>query len=109
MSAGTHCLFYDILLSLEVYRKDIPNGQHKHIYGLLGTINLVGGSYLIVLTGRQLVGHINGQGIWAVTASEIIPYMKSQLHLTQQQVRNRHYIAAYFFGSKTLFCPEIQF
>lgn len=73
--------------SVLVFRKDIPlTGQHRHIYGVLGTIRLIAGNYLIVLTGRRKVGSINGQSIWLVTGTEMIPYPKTLLHLTEKQV-----------------------
>ena len=56
------------------------------IYGIYGIIRLVGGSYLIVITGRARVGDILGHTIWKVTKTEVLPYQKSLLNLTESQV-----------------------
>ncbi|KAL0277627.1 UNVERIFIED_CONTAM: hypothetical protein PYX00_004852 [Menopon gallinae] len=77
-----------------LHRCDIPEtATHKHIVGVLGTIRLIAGNYLIVVTGRKKIGTINGQSIWMVTSTEIISYSKTYLHLNEKQMsENRTYL-----------------
>lgn len=70
-----------------VFRNEIPSSaSHKHIVGVLGTIKLISGNYLVVVTGRKKVGTINGQSIWMVTSTEVLSYTKTYLHLNEKQV-----------------------
>lgn len=55
------------------------------IYGIWGSIRLVSGYYLLVITGRKLVGKILGHCIWEVTSGKLLPYARSLLHLTDAQ------------------------
>ena len=48
---------------------------------------IIAGPYLIVITDRAQVGTINGQIIWKVTATQVLSYTKTTLHLNEQQVR----------------------
>ena len=53
------------------------------------------GSYLVVITKKTKVGDIHGQDVWRVTATEVLPFKRTTMHLTEQQVRNLpfdHYI-----------------
>lgn len=70
-----------------MHRNNVPaSATHKHIVGVLGTIKLIAGNYLIVVTGRKKIGTINGQSIWMVTSTEVISYTKTYLHLNEKQV-----------------------
>ncbi|XP_018324345.1 phosphatidylinositide phosphatase SAC1 [Agrilus planipennis] len=82
------------LLSIQNDTKSIPTScTWKVIYGLLGSVPLLAGSYLIVATGREHVGHIAGHSIWRLTNFELIPYLRSTLHLNQQQLEdNQAYV-----------------
>lgn len=72
---------------ITVHKSEIPpSAQPKPIHGVLGTIKLIAGNYLIVVTGRKKIGCINGQSIWMVTNTEVISYTKTCLHLTEKQV-----------------------
>ncbi|VDM61392.1 unnamed protein product [Angiostrongylus costaricensis] len=63
-----------------------------YIHGLLGIIPLVSGMALIVIKKSLLVGTLNGHYIWTVTETDIIPYKKTTLHLTEKQIwYNRHF------------------
>ena len=63
-----------------------PCAQHKVIFGVIGTIKLIAGNYLVVVTGRKKIGTINGQTIWTVTNTEVLSYTKTNLHLNEKQV-----------------------
>nr|CAI5836938.1 unnamed protein product [Callosobruchus analis] len=58
--------------------------------GLLGTINLIAGSYLVIATQRELVGYIAGHPIWKLAKTELIPYVRSHLHLKPEQQRDNN-------------------
>ena len=40
----------------------------------------------MVITKRAKVGEINGHTIWKVTATEILSYKRTTMHLNEQQV-----------------------
>ncbi|XP_076813985.1 phosphatidylinositol-3-phosphatase SAC1-like [Clavelina lepadiformis] len=74
-------------IDLKSDQEDIPPSlaESKAIYGIFGIIQLVGGSYLIVITERVRVGDILGHTIWKVTKTEILPYRRSLLNLNEAQ------------------------
>jgi len=80
-------------LSVEDATVDIPaNSKSQNIYGIVGTIKLLSGPYLVVITDRTLVGEINGHLIWMITKTEFYPYARGLFHLnSQQQHDNRAY------------------
>jgi len=66
----------------------------KNIYGIFGIIRLVAGPYLVVITNRARVGEINGQAVWKVTATEVLSYKRTILHLNDTQAQdNKHYLS----------------
>ncbi|XP_019857883.1 PREDICTED: phosphatidylinositide phosphatase SAC1-A-like [Amphimedon queenslandica] len=70
------------------------NGERRDCQLLIGLIRLLGGPYLLVGTQHRLVGIINGHEIYQMTNYDVIPFVKSTLHLTQSQERdNRVYLA----------------
>nr|CAD7456735.1 unnamed protein product [Timema tahoe] len=70
------------------------SSSSKPICGIFGTIRLILGPYLVVITKKRKVGTINGQAVWQVTEAEIISYNRTILHLTEKQiVENRQYEA----------------
>ncbi|KAM8967639.1 phosphatidylinositol-3-phosphatase SAC1 [Pelodytes ibericus] len=76
-------------------KKDIPpSAITVPIYGILGTIRLVAGMYLIVITQKKKVGDLLQHSIWKVTDFEIISYKKTMLHLTDSQLQdNKAFLA----------------
>ena len=52
----------------------------------LHVINFLKGPYLIVTTGRSLVGKIEGQDIYEASGFQILPFARSTLHLSESQV-----------------------
>lgn len=64
-------------------------GSPKPIVGLLGIIQLVSGPHLIVATKKDKVGHITTENhaIWRLVESELIPFSKSELHLSPRQLK----------------------
>lgn len=57
----------------------------RRICGILGTIHLIGGDYLIVATHRLYVGMIDGGVIWRLAGYDLIPYIPTTTHLTPKQ------------------------
>ena len=55
---------------------------------MLGIIQLVSGPHLIVALSKSKVGHITTENhaIWRLLESDIIPFSKSELHLTERQL-----------------------
>ncbi|VDO73631.1 unnamed protein product [Heligmosomoides polygyrus] len=73
-------------------RIPIIDSDIQYIYGVLGVIPIVSGMALIVIKKARLVGTFNGHSIWTITETEIIPYKKTTLHLTEKQIwYNRHF------------------
>ncbi|KGL73850.1 Phosphatidylinositide phosphatase SAC1, partial [Tinamus guttatus] len=70
-------------------KKDIPpSAVTRPIYGILGTIRLVAGTYLIVITKKKKVGEIFSHVIWKATDFDILSYKKTMLHLTDIQLQD---------------------
>ena len=64
------------------------SGYERYIttcYGIFGVINLLAGSYVIVITGRELIGEISKHYIWRITASELIPVFHTARSLNPKQ------------------------
>lgn len=62
--------------------------SRKKIWGLVGTIRLLACRYLVVITDAQMCGTIAGHHIYKIVSTEVIPYMRSFLHLTEKQIQN---------------------
>ncbi|XP_067857935.1 phosphatidylinositol-3-phosphatase SAC1-B-like isoform X2 [Heptranchias perlo] len=52
----------------------------------MGTIRLVAGMYLIVITKKQKMGDLFNHAVWKATEFNIISYKKTVLHLTEMQM-----------------------
>uniref|UniRef100_A0A8C4ZW81 Phosphatidylinositol-3-phosphatase SAC1 n=1 Tax=Gadus morhua TaxID=8049 RepID=A0A8C4ZW81_GADMO len=75
-------------ISLTV-RKDIPpSDQSQPICGIMGTIRMVAGMYLIVITKKKKVGDLLGHAVWKAVDFDIISYKKTMLHLTDNQMQD---------------------
>lgn len=72
--------------SLSDKANQIPAVAVRQICGILGSIQLIGGWYLIVATHRLFVGMINNQIIWRLAGFDIIPYIQSTTNLNDTQV-----------------------
>jgi len=62
--------------------------SRRKIWGLVGTVRLLACRYLIVITDAQMCGTIAGHNIYKISSTEVIPYTRSSLHLTEKQVQN---------------------
>ncbi|KAG7235490.1 hypothetical protein INR49_002625 [Caranx melampygus] len=70
-------------------RRDIPaSAETRPICGLMGTIRLVAGMYLVVITKKQKVGDLLGHAVWKALDFDIISYKKTILHLTDNQMQD---------------------
>ncbi|KAF8781883.1 phosphatidylinositol-3-phosphatase SAC1-like [Argiope bruennichi] len=71
-----------------------PSATSQSICGIMGTLDLIGGPYLIVITKKSSVGSINGQSIWRIEETDVIPYARTMLHLNEDQVQyNKQYLS----------------
>lgn len=87
----------------------MPSGAvvSRRICGILGTIKLLGGPYLIAVTHRIFVGLLNGQPIWQLAGYDLIPYLPGVSHLTEEQkVQNELYLG---MVRQTLDTPSYYF
>ena len=74
-------------IRLVASRDEIPkNAIRKPIFGMIGTIQLIACKYLVVITKRSRAGMVNGQHIWKVDETQILPFSRSILHLNEEQV-----------------------
>lgn len=67
----------------------IPStASRRKIWGIIGTIRLLACRYLIIITEAIEIGTIAGHQIYKIVATEVIPYTKSSLHLSEKQLQN---------------------
>ncbi|KAG8139351.1 putative Phosphatidylinositide phosphatase SAC1-like protein [Naja naja] len=67
-------------------KKDVPpSAITRQICGILGTIRLVAGTYLIVITRKRKVGEFFNHVVWKAIDFDILSYKKTMLHLTDIQ------------------------
>ncbi|PNF28790.1 Phosphatidylinositide phosphatase SAC1-A [Cryptotermes secundus] len=98
LSGGKELLVIDRVsqeISLQVNHSQIPQASStKPICGIVGTLQLLAGPYLVIITKKHKVGTINGQTIWQVAETDVISYKRTLLHLTQKQIsQNELYIS----------------
>jgi hypothetical protein len=58
----------------------------KQVYGIIGTIRLITGNYLIAITNRVSVGYLNEHQIWRADAFEIIPFLQNETQFNEHEV-----------------------
>ena len=76
-----------VALSALAVLGSIPSdSSRKSIYGIVGTILLLSGYYLIVITSKSKVGTINDHDIWKVERFEMIPYKKNENYVNESEV-----------------------
>uniref|UniRef100_A0AAR2LR20 SAC domain-containing protein n=1 Tax=Pygocentrus nattereri TaxID=42514 RepID=A0AAR2LR20_PYGNA len=69
--------------------KDVPpSAVTRPIYGIMGTVRLVAGMYLIVITKKRKVGDLLGHVVWKAVEFDVISYKKTVLHLTDNQMQD---------------------
>ncbi|XP_028282079.1 phosphatidylinositol-3-phosphatase SAC1-B [Parambassis ranga] len=70
-------------------RRDVPaSAETRQICGLMGTMRLVAGMYLVVITKKKKVGDLLGHAVWKALEFDIISYKKTILHLTDNQMQD---------------------
>ncbi|PWA26306.1 hypothetical protein CCH79_00018798 [Gambusia affinis] len=75
-------------MSLTV-RSDVPmSAETMPICGVMGTIRLPAGMYLIVITKTMKVGDLLGHAVWKALNFDIISYKKTVLHLNEDQMQD---------------------
>ncbi|XP_060760643.1 phosphatidylinositol-3-phosphatase SAC1-A [Neoarius graeffei] len=65
-----------------------PSGVTRPICGIMGTIRLVAGMYLVVITRKKKVGDLFGHTVWKAMEFDLVPYRKTVLHLTENQMQD---------------------
>eukprot|EP01135_Chromosphaera_perkinsii_P007864 Nk52_evm56s1020 gene=Nk52_evmTU56s1020 len=65
-----------------------PNVQVMEIYGIMGVIELIGGKYLIVISGRESKGRILGKEIFRMTEAQVLPFANSSASLSESHLRD---------------------
>uniref|UniRef100_A0A4W3I426 Phosphatidylinositol-3-phosphatase SAC1 n=1 Tax=Callorhinchus milii TaxID=7868 RepID=A0A4W3I426_CALMI len=84
----------EIMLTGKISKDIPPSAVTRSVYGIMGTIRLVAGMYLIVITKKQKVGDMFTHPIWKATEFDIISYKKTVLHLTDMQMQdNKTFLA----------------
>jgi hypothetical protein len=81
--------FFDYMFIPFSHADTLPNvvgAIQRSIHGIIGIINLISGPNLIVITSKVRVGDINGQAIYKVQTTDIIPYARNMSHLNEYQV-----------------------
>ncbi|KAJ8791960.1 hypothetical protein J1605_004185 [Eschrichtius robustus] len=76
-------------------KKDIPpSAVTRPIFGILGTIHLVAGNYLLVITKKKKIGEFFNHVIWKAIDFDVLSYKKTMLHLTDIQLQdNKTFLA----------------
>ncbi|XP_070407051.1 phosphatidylinositol-3-phosphatase SAC1-B isoform X1 [Nothobranchius furzeri] len=70
-------------------RRDLPgSAETRPICGIMGTIRLLAGLYLVVITKRTKVGDLLGHAVWKASEFDIISYKKTILHLNDDQMQD---------------------
>ncbi|XP_064200093.1 phosphatidylinositol-3-phosphatase SAC1-B-like isoform X2 [Anguilla rostrata] len=83
-------------------RKDVPpSALSQPICGILGTIRLMAGMYLIIVTKKSKVGDLLGHTVWKATDFQVISYKKTILHLTESQMQNNKTFLSMLHGVLT--------
>lgn len=73
-------------MSLSDTLPNVDGAIRRSIHGIIGIINLISGPNLIVITSKVRMGDINGQAIYKVQTTDIIPYARNMSHLNEYQV-----------------------
>ena len=56
------------------------------------------GPYLIVATSNETVGQIDGHIVFAITDYEVLPLVKSTIHLSEAQVSPEKAVTVFMFS-----------
>ncbi|UJR27975.1 hypothetical protein I4U23_009233 [Adineta vaga] len=81
-------------IQLQSTLPNIDGAERRLIYGIIGIIHLISGPYLIVITSKSHVGDINGQAIYKVQTTDIIPFARNLSHLNEHQLKyNNKYLS----------------
>lgn len=89
--------------------EDLPNPQCRRvIYGIIGVINLLGGSYMLFITERKQIGTISDQNIYQIVQTEMLPSSTyKEKNMTADQISsNQQYIGMI---TKVLSTPYFYF
>ncbi|GAB1294866.1 Phosphatidylinositol-3-phosphatase SAC1 [Apodemus speciosus] len=85
----------EVTLAGFLFKKDVPpSAVTRPIFGIMGTIHLVAGNYLVVITKKVKVGEFFNHAIWKATDFDVLSYKKTMLHLTDIQLQdNKTFLA----------------
>ncbi|XP_061764279.1 phosphatidylinositol-3-phosphatase SAC1-A isoform X3 [Nerophis ophidion] len=69
-------------------REGIPSSTvTRPICGIMGTIRLIAGMYLILITRKKNIGSVLDHAVWKAVDFDIISYKKTVLHLSETQLQ----------------------
>lgn len=54
--------------------------------GILGSIELITGLYLIIITNKQKIGTLMGNDIWKLEEIKMLPYREKEMELNESEV-----------------------
>ncbi|XP_038154593.1 phosphatidylinositol-3-phosphatase SAC1-B-like [Cyprinodon tularosa] len=70
-------------------RSAVPvSAETRPICGVMGTIRLPAGMYLIIITKKTKAGDLLGHDVWKAQSFDIISYKKTVLHLNEDQMQD---------------------
>ncbi|KAL0961793.1 hypothetical protein UPYG_G00331800 [Umbra pygmaea] len=75
-------------MTLTGKREVPPSATTRPVCGIMGTIRLVAGMYLIVITKKRNVGSLLGHAVWKAVDFDILSYKTTLLHLTENQMED---------------------
>jgi len=78
--------YLSVFVLVQAVLPNVDGAIRRSIHGIIGIINLISGPYLIVITSKVRMGDINGQAIYKVQTTDIIPYARNMSHLNEHQV-----------------------
>lgn len=80
------CILIELIRILGATNQYYDSRTLRKVCGILGTIKLISGQYLVVATHREFVGVINNQVVWRLAGHDLIPFIPSLIHLSDSQV-----------------------
>lgn len=66
------------------------SSSRKDFCGFLGSIKLLACRYIVIITQREFVGYIAGHTVWRLAKAEVLPYARSMLHLSPEQLADNN-------------------
>ena len=104
----SHCMYVCLTVCLSVSLSVCLS----HCLSVCFTVSVCmsAGPYLIVAKHRKLLGRIEGQDIFEASNFEVIPFVKSNHHMTESQVSyNKQHLSCCVRTETTFMCPVMLY